>query len=113
MNAVYTGFLKSLAALVVATVASGSMAAADLKALERPNIFMIVVDDMGYGEMKGKRVILPAASWKEYGNSELPMFYPLFPFNRFALGRDDMQVFRDTYQVGDFSKGNVVVCPPQ
>jgi hypothetical protein len=60
-----------------------------------------------YGEMKGKRVILPAASWKEYANSELPMFYPLFPFNRFALGRDDMQVFRDTYQVGDFRKGNV------
>ena len=26
-----------------------------------------------YGTEKGKRVILPAASWTEYGNAELPM----------------------------------------
>ena len=55
----------------------------------------------------GIRTILPAKSWKEYGNGELPMLYPLFPFNRFALGRDDMQVFRDTYEFGEFRKGNV------
>jgi len=56
----------------------------------------------------GVRTILPAKSWKEYGNGELPMLYPLFPFNRFALGRDDMQVFRDTYEFGEFRKGNVI-----
>ena len=55
----------------------------------------------------GVRTILPAKSWKEYGNGELPMLYPLFPFNRFALWRDDMQVFRDTYKYGNFRKGNV------
>ena len=57
---------------------------------------------------KGVRTILPARSWGEYGNGELPMLYPLFPFNRFALGRDDMQVFRDTYKYGNFRKGNLV-----
>jgi len=36
------------------------------------------------------------------------MLYPLFPFNRFALWKDDMQVFRDTYKYGNFRKGNVV-----
>ncbi|RLD88962.1 MAG: hypothetical protein DRJ29_16875 [Bacteroidetes bacterium] len=56
----------------------------------------------------GVRTILPARSWKEYGNGELPMLYPLFPFNRFALGRDDLQVFRDTYRYGNFRKGNMV-----
>ena len=55
----------------------------------------------------GVRTILPARSWKEYGNGELPMLYPLFPFNRFALGRDDMQVFRDTYAYGNFRKGRL------
>ena len=56
----------------------------------------------------GVRTILPAKSWIEYGNAEAPMFYPLFPFNRFALWRDDMQVFRDTYQYGNFRKGGIV-----
>jgi len=53
-------------------------------------------------------VILPAESWKTRGNGELPMLYPLFPFNRFALGKDDMQVFRDTYEHGKFRKGNLI-----
>ena len=53
------------------------------------------------------RAILPAKSWKEYGNGELPMLYPLFPFNRFALWKDDMQVFRDTYEYGNFRKGRL------
>jgi hypothetical protein len=56
----------------------------------------------------GVRTILPAKSWLEYGNGELPMHYPLFPFNRFALGQDDLQVFRDTYEYGNFRKGNIV-----
>jgi hypothetical protein len=63
---------------------------------------------LSYGQTDGKRVILPAKHWTEYGNAELPMLYPLFPFNRFALGRDDMQVFKDTYELGDFRKGNIV-----
>ena len=61
-----------------------------------------------YAQTDGVRVIQPAASWKVYRNAEIPQLYPLFPFNRFALGRDDMQVFRDTYNYGKFRKGNVV-----
>jgi hypothetical protein len=61
-----------------------------------------------YAESNGSRVIQPAASWKVYRNAEIPQLYPLFPFNRFALGRDDMQVFRDTYRHGKFRKGNIV-----
>ncbi len=61
-----------------------------------------------YAQTKGVRVFKPAASWKVYRNAEIPQLYPLFPFNRFALGRDDMQVFRDSYRLGTFRKGNVV-----
>ena len=61
-----------------------------------------------YDQIKDRRVIRPAAAYKEYGNAELPQFYPLFPFDRFRLGRDDMQVFKDTYELGTFRKGNVV-----
>ena len=61
-----------------------------------------------YAQTKGVRVLQPAARWKVYRNAEVPQLYPLFPFNRFALGRDDMQVFRNTYVHGTFRKGNVV-----
>jgi len=61
-----------------------------------------------YAEKNDVRVIQPAKSWKVYRNAEIPQLYPLFPFNRFALGRDDMDVFRNTYIHGEFRKGNVI-----
>ncbi len=61
-----------------------------------------------YAEKKGDRILLPAQSYARYQNSECPQFYPLFPFNRFALGVDDMKVFRDTWKHGTFAKNNIV-----
>lgn len=61
-----------------------------------------------WGIEKGDRILQPAASWKRYQNVECPQFYPLFPFNRFALGRDDMAVFRDTWKHGRFPKDMVI-----
>lgn len=61
-----------------------------------------------YADENGVKVLLPAQSYSRYQNVECPQFYPLFPFNRFSLGSDDMQVFRDTWKHGKFPKGNVV-----
>lgn len=69
---------------------------------------LTTVPPYSYEETENTRIIQPAASWKVYRNAEIPQLYPLFPFNRFVLGGDDMQVFRDTYQLGKFRKGNVV-----
>lgn len=66
------------------------------------------IPPFSYGLTDGLRVIKPAEKWKMYKNAEIPQLYPLFPFNRFALGRDDMQVFRNTYAKGKFRKGNVI-----
>jgi hypothetical protein len=60
-----------------------------------------------YGEEQGHRILQPAESWQRYANSECPQFYPLFPFDRFALGRDDMEVFRNTWKHGTFAKNMV------
>jgi hypothetical protein len=60
-----------------------------------------------YAEEKGDRILQPAESWKRYSNCECPQFYPLFPFDRFALGRDDMEVFRNTWKHGAFPKNMV------
>ena len=70
--------------------------------------FLKTLPPYTYADTKGSRVMQPAASWKVYRNAEIPQLYPLFPFNRFALGRDDMQVFRDTYRLGTFRKGNII-----
>jgi hypothetical protein len=64
--------------------------------------------DYTYGEEKGDRILQPAESFARYQNCECPQFYPLFPFNRFALGGDDMKLFRDTWKHGKFAKNNVV-----
>jgi hypothetical protein len=61
-----------------------------------------------YGEEKGDRILLPAERYARYQNVECPQFYPLFPFNRFALGRDDMEVFRNTWKHGKFPKNMVI-----
>lgn len=61
-----------------------------------------------YTEVNGDRIIQPAKSWKRYQNKECPQFYPLFPFDRFVLGRDDMAVFRNTWKHGTFPKDVVM-----
>ena len=52
--------------------------------------------------------MLPAESYARYQNYECPQFYPLFPFNRFSLGIDDMQVFKNTWKHGTFAKNMVI-----
>ena len=83
---------------------------ADLKLRDKAyyRTLLTTIPPFTYAESNGDRVMQPAASWKVYRNAEIPQLYPLFPFNRFALGRDDMKVFQDTYRHGKFRKGNVV-----
>ena len=57
-----------------------------------------------YGVVDKDRILEPAESFQRYQNVEAPQFYPLFPFNQFALGRDDLEVFRTTWKHGTFSK---------
>jgi len=66
------------------------------------------VPDYAYGEAEGDTIMLPAASWKSVRNVELPQFYPLFPFDRFGLGDEEIGVFRDTYAHAPDFKGMVI-----
>jgi hypothetical protein len=65
--------------------------------------------ELAFGEAEnGARIVLPAASFLRYQNCECPQFYPLFPFNRFSLDRDDMKVFQDSWEHGKFPKNMVI-----
>ena len=73
--------------------------------------FLKRVPDFTFAEVKGDRIIQPAASWMYVKNVECPQFYPLFPFNCFDLfGKDsgEMQTFRDTWKHGAFRKDMVI-----
>lgn len=65
------------------------------------------IPDLSFGEANGDRILKPAESWTSIRNVECPQFYPLFPFNRFELGVDDMTVFRNTWKHGTFRKDMV------
>ncbi len=62
----------------------------------------------GYEEVDGLRMIKPAWSWERSQNCEIPEFYPLFPFNRFELGKDDLSAFVNRYTRGKIKKGLVI-----
>ncbi len=70
--------------------------------------FLQRVPPYTYGEVNGERILLPAESYARYQNYECPQFYSLFPFNRFALGQDDMDLFRATWKHGKFPKNMVI-----
>ncbi len=70
--------------------------------------FLQRVPPYTYGEADGNRILMPAESYKRYQNFECPQFYPLFPFNRFSLGKDDMELFRNTWKHGKFAKNMVI-----
>ena len=64
--------------------------------------------DYTYRVVQGDRVIEPAESYQRYQNFECPQFYPLFPFDRFALENDNLDVFRNTWKHGTFAKNMVM-----
>lgn len=70
--------------------------------------FLQRVPPYNYGEANGERILLPAESYARYQNCECPQFYPLFPFNRFSLEKDDMELFRNTWKHGKFPKNMVM-----
>jgi len=71
--------------------------------------FLSRVPDYSFSEVDGKRIIQPAQSWLKESNSELPQFYPLFPFDQFQIGDTEIQSFINAYQFAPESrKGNVI-----
>lgn len=80
---------------------------------EYSRAFLQRVPAYTYAKVEGQRILLPKESCQRYQNVECPQFYPLFPFNRFALGRDDMELFRDTWKHGTFPKNMVISWHPE
>ena len=80
-----------------------------LKEKEYYKEYLTRIPDYPIEEVEGLTVFKPAYSWLKEDNLELPQFYPLFPFNQFELGDEEIRYFKNTYKVApDFRKGNIV-----
>lgn len=66
------------------------------------------IPDYTYEEVEGLKVIKPAESWVIEVNSELPHFYPLFPFDQFKLGDEEIQYFKNAYKVAPEERKGLV-----
>ena len=70
--------------------------------------FLDRIPDFAYETVDGLEVIKPAESWIRESNQELPQFYPLFPFDQFKLGDDEIQLFKNAYEIAPaFRKGTI------
>ena len=45
----------------------------------------------------GKEMIAPAMAWERINNEESPQLYPVFPWRLYGLGRDNLEIARNTY----------------
>jgi hypothetical protein len=67
------------------------------------------IPDYTFDEVDGLRFIKPAEEWSKEANQELPQFYPLFPFDRFRLGDEEIRAFKNAYLLApEFRKGTII-----
>ena len=70
--------------------------------------FLKRIPDYPFDEQQGKKILKPAESWLKEANQELPQFYPLFPFDQYMIGDEEIQIFKNTYELApDFRKGTI------
>jgi hypothetical protein len=48
-------------------------------------------------ELNGKTLIAPAKTYERVNNTEAPQMYPVFPWRIFGVGKDSLDVARNTY----------------
>jgi hypothetical protein len=53
-----------------------------------------------YRMMEGEKTFAPAKSWERINNVELPQLYSVFPWGVHGIGRDDLDIARNTWFFG-------------
>ena len=67
------------------------------------------IPDYPFDEQNGMKILKPAEEWLKEANQELPQFYPLFPFDQYQIGDEEIQIFKNTYELApEFRKGTII-----
>ena len=56
-----------------------------------------IIPEIPLRTLNGKTMISPAKSWERINNSEPTQLYPVFPWRVYGVGRDSLQIARNTY----------------
>ncbi len=55
------------------------------------------IPPISYREIDGKKTISPAKMWERLNNVEAPQLYPVFPWRTIGVGKDNIELGRNTY----------------
>jgi len=56
-----------------------------------------LIPDISFREIDGKTTISPAKNWERINNIESPQLYPVFPWRIYGVGKDSLEIARNTY----------------
>lgn len=57
------------------------------------------IPPLSFLEFDGKKTIAPAKIWERINNTEAPQLYPVFPWGIYGLGKPDLDMAINTYQL--------------
>lgn len=60
--------------------------------------FLSRIPDIRINEIDGNKVIAPAWLWERINNVETPQLYPVFPWGIYGVGKDDLEIARNTWK---------------
>ncbi len=67
-----------------------------LKSLGNDSLLKII-PEIPLRTLNGKTMISPAKTWERVNNTESPQLYPVFPWRIFGVGKDSLEIARNTY----------------
>lgn len=59
--------------------------------------FLKKIPEISTRTIDGVEMIAPAKNWERINNTESPQLYPVFPWGIYGLGRQDLELARNTY----------------
>lgn len=67
-----------------------------LKSLGNDSLLKLI-PEIPLRTVNGKTMISPAKTWERVNNVETPQLYPVFPWRMYGIGRDSLEIARNTY----------------
>lgn len=67
-----------------------------LKSLGNDSLLKLI-PEIPLRTVNGKTMISPAKTWERVNNVETPQLYPVFPWRMYGVGKDSLEIARNTY----------------